>query len=277
MKRSVLTPADIMIGIDAVSLLYPHIPPMQIWRAWEYAAYQRCELTEPVLDVGCGDGQFFNLVWPRMRNVIGVDMDAGVANLAKRSGVYCEVLVTSANRLPFAPQSFASVFANCSLEHMDNLPDVLRNIFRSLRPGGVFLLSVVNQKLLEWASLPHLVEIICGHQRAQTLLAEYENYHHMVSAYTPEVWIEHLTGAGFKVLEYIPIVPEISTRIFLFLDHLWHVQQPRCEVGEVLQDFFQSIPDFPSALRDVLAGTLKMERDFHTGSGTVFVTRRREL
>ena len=160
---------------------------------------------------------------------------------------------------------------------MDHLPDVLRSIFRSLCPGGVFLLSVVNQKLLEWASLPHLFEFICGHQRAQTLLAEYENFHHIVSAFPPEVWIEHLTRAGFMVLEHIPIVPEISTRIFLFLDHLWHVQQPRGEVGDVLQDFFKSIPDFPSALRDVLAGILKMERDFHTGSGAIFVTRRREL
>ena len=47
--------------------------------------------------------------------------------------------------------------------------------------------SVVNQKLLvEWASLLLLVKIIYGHQRAQTLLAEYENFHHTVGEYPPK-------------------------------------------------------------------------------------------
>jgi SAM-dependent methyltransferase len=277
MKQYVLTPDDILVGFDAVSQLYPHIPPMSIWRSWEYAAYKNYELKEPVLDVGCGDGQFLKLVWPRILDVTGVDVNAVIVNIAKHSGVYREVLVGSADSLPFRPQSFASAFANCSLEHMDHLPEVLSSVFRSLRPGGVFLLSVVTQNLLEWISLPHLIEIISGPQRAKTLQAEYEKFHHLVNPYPPEVWIEYLKRAGFKVLEYIPIVPEISTRLFLFLDHIWHVQQPKGEVGDVLQNYFKSITDFPHAFRDVLTGILKMERDFNACSGAVFMTCRRGL
>ena len=277
MKRSVLSPADVLVGFDAVSLLYPHIPPMSIWRSWEYAAYKRYELTEPVLDLGCGDGQFFRLVWPKIFDVIGVDMDFTIINIAKNSGVYREVLVAQANRLPFLPRSFASAFANCSLEHMDHLPEVLNSVFRSLRPGGVFLLSVVTQNLLKWISLPHLAEIICGPQRAKALQSEYENFHHLVNPYPPKIWIEHLTRSGFEVLEQIPIVPEISTRFFLFLDHLWHVRQPKGEVGDALQNYFKSITDFPHAFRDVLTGILKMERNFNTCSGAVFLTRRQGL
>ena len=50
MRQRVLAPDEILVSFEAVSLLYPHIPPMLIWRSWEYAAYQQYELKEPVLE-----------------------------------------------------------------------------------------------------------------------------------------------------------------------------------------------------------------------------------
>src|SRR5712691_2122802 len=222
MKQSLLSLEEVLIGYDAISQVYPHVPSLCTWRAWEYAAYQRYTLPEPVLDVGCGDGSFFRLVWPQLRDVVGVDMDASVADGARRSGVYREVHVAPAHQLPVLPESFASAFANCSLEHMDNLPAVLESICRSIRLGGPFLFSVVTEKFLEWATLPLLVDQIGELQRARALQVAYEAYHHLVNPLPPQVWREQLEKAGFEVVEHIPIVPELTSRLFLFLDHLWH-------------------------------------------------------
>src|SRR6266849_6710505 len=142
MRQSFLLLQEVLAGYDAVSQLYPYIPPMTIWRAWEYAAYQRYTLPEPVLDIGCGDGRFFRLVWPQLRDVVGIDMDAGIADAARRARVYREGYVAPAHQLPVLSESFASAFANCSLEHMENLPAVLESIRRSVRLEGPFLLSV---------------------------------------------------------------------------------------------------------------------------------------
>ncbi len=90
-----------------------------IWRAWEYAACQRFTLPEPVLDVGCGDGRFFLLVWPAVPDVIGVDMGPGAANWARQAGIYCAVHTARANQLPLPRETFASAFTNRSIEHMD--------------------------------------------------------------------------------------------------------------------------------------------------------------
>ena len=68
-------------------------------------------LTEPVLDVGCGDGRFLQLgLAPGCVMSSGLIWMLGLLIWPKHSGVYREVLVTPANRLPFAPQRFASAF-----------------------------------------------------------------------------------------------------------------------------------------------------------------------
>lgn len=270
MNKSILSLQEVLAGYDAISQIYPHVPPMCIWRAWEYAAYQRYTLPEPVLDVGCGDGHFFRLVWPAVQDVTGVDMDPGVAELARRTGVYRAVYNTRADRLPFPPETFASAFANCSLEHMDDLAGILRSIHRSLRPGGSFLLSVVTDKFTEWATLPLLTERIGEPHLAGILRKSYEAHHHLVNALELEAWIEVLQQASFTVEEFIPIVPEMTGRFFLFLDHLWHVEGPSGEVGDTLRQYLSEIPAFTAAFRQILSGFLQMDSGRSTGSGLVF-------
>lgn len=276
MKQHLLSPVEVLSGYDAVSLLYPHIPPMCVWRAWEYAAYQRYELSEPVLDVGCGDGQFFRVVWPKVVDVIGVDSDSGIVIAPRRSRMYREVLVARAHKLPVSPESFSSAFSNCSLEHMDDLPEVLRSIHRSLRPNGIFLLSVVTDNLLKWATLPGLAGHIGEPERALLLQAEYEAYHHLLNPLPLKSWIGHIEEAGFDVVENLPIVPEMTSRLFLFLDHLWHVKRPNGELGDVLHQYLTRIPKFGQGFKEILSGVLQMERDWATGSGAILLARRKE-
>lgn len=192
---------------------------MCTWWAWEYAVYQRYVLPEPVLDGSCGDGCFLRLVWPQIFDVIGVDVDPGAADMAQRSGIYSKVHIAPAHALAFEPERFASAFANCSLEHMDHLSEVLNRICRSLRPSGSFLVGVVTDKFLEWAMLPLLMDYVGEAACARALQADYEAYHHLVNRLPPEAWVEHLEKAGFEVLEHTPIVPELTSRLFLFLDH----------------------------------------------------------
>jgi SAM-dependent methyltransferase len=80
-----LQPRKVLAGYDAVCSLYPYVPPLSHWRAWEYAAYQRYRLTGRILDLGCGDGRYFRLLWPRATDVIGVDIDPTVAELGSRA------------------------------------------------------------------------------------------------------------------------------------------------------------------------------------------------
>jgi SAM-dependent methyltransferase len=271
MKQCRPTFDEVLSGYSAVSQLYRYIPSMVIWQGWEYAAYQ---LSELVLDVGCGDGRFFRQVWPRIRDVVGVDIEPGIVEAARRSEVYRRVHMAPAHLMPVQSESFASVFANCSLEHMDRLPEVLNSVWRSLRSDSLFLLSVETDKFLEWATLPLLVDQLGESEQALILRTQFEAYHHLVNPCPLEVWTEHLEKAGFEILEHIPIMPEMTSRLFLFLDHLWHIRRPGGELGDFLHTYLVRLPDFPQAFQQVVAGILQAEQDWSAGSGAILWARK---
>jgi SAM-dependent methyltransferase len=279
MKTILLSREEVLAGYDAVSALYPHIPPLATWRGWELAAYRRYRLAEPVLDVGCGDGRYFRLAWPDVRGVIGVELDPAVAEASRGSGVYREVYVAAADVAPTPTASCRSAFANCALEHMDNLPAVLVNVRRILAPGGTFLLSVVTDNWRRWAVLPLLARLEGMTDLAATLQQQHDRYHHLVNALAPEQWADHLARAGFEVIEHVPIVPELTGRLVLFFDQLWHLPSrgPTSgidEVGGQLHAALTALSDFPSSYRHVLDGLTRMERRPDIGCGAVFWARR---
>ncbi|MEI8063417.1 MAG: class I SAM-dependent methyltransferase [Verrucomicrobiota bacterium] len=270
MKQTRLSPSEVLAGYDIVSQLYPHLPAMAAWRAWEYAAYRHFALPEPVLDLGCGDGGYFRLLWPGLRNVTGVEINSGVAELARQSGVYKTIHVTAAHQLPESADRFAAIFANCSLEHMDYLPDILRGIYRRLRPSGVFLGSVVTDKFPAWTSLTALMNQLGQPAPAAQLQTDWLAYHHLVNALPVQQWVDYLTEAGFEVLEHIPIAPEVFSRMFLLLDQLWHIPAPAGELGDELRHWIALRPNFPEAFRHVLTAALQLEQNSDIGSGAVF-------
>jgi len=281
MKTTLLPIEDVLGGYDAISALYPHIPPMCIWRGWEYAGYRRHSLVGPVLDVGCGDGQVFRLLWPDVGDVVGVDMDASAVEAARSSGVYREAHQVAADAMDqvLPANAFASAFANCSLEHMDDLPRVMRNVHRSLRPGGMFLFSVVTEKWLEWTTLGQLIDLCGDAVRAADINRQHRDYHHLVNGLTVAGWADHLRSAGFEVAEHMPIVPEVTARLVIFFDQLWHVPNaasPTGEVGGIIHPAIVALQNFPAAFRNVVEGMLRMERHLTVGAGAIFVARKPE-
>lgn len=277
-----LSVAQVLEGYDAISALYPHIPPMTVWRGWEYAGYKRYQLAGPVLDVGCGDGQVFRLLWPGVTDVVGVDMDAGTVAAAKASGVYREVHQAAAHEMGegIAPSgAFASAFANCALEHMDDLPAVLANICRALKPGGAFLFSVVTEKWRQWGGLALLLDLVGDAERAEALRSQHDHYHHHVNnKLTVADWSTALERAGFATVEHTPIVPEVTGRVVSLLDQVWHLPSqasPTGEVGGQFHPILTKLPDFPAAFRQVVEGLARMEPDPATGGGAIFYATKR--
>ena len=275
MQTKILVSSEILEGYDAVSTLYPHIPSMSHWRAWEYAAYQNYRFDGRILDLGCGDGQYFRLIWPEAINVVGVDMNPGVAELGLQSGVYRDVHIAPAHQLPETDASFDHVFANCSLEHMDHLDAVLAEIYRCLKPGGTLLCSVVTDRFVEWSLLPNLVAMAGFDDAATVLQKDFLDYHHLANPLTVDEWTNSFKRAGLIPEEHIPILPKHNSGIWLLMDSLWHAKhRDGGEIGNKIFPFLSANAKFPDAFRKIFAGLLEMETDWYDGSGAIFLVRK---
>ena len=276
MKTVMLSPGEILASYDAVSALYPFVPSLSHWRAWEHAAYRRYRLDGRVLDLGCGDGRYFRLLWPRATGVTGVDMDPGVAEAGRRSGVYESVHSVPAHELPLESGCMDAVFANCSLEHMDHLDRVLGEVNRCLVPGGRLLCSVVTDRFLEWATIPNLLEMAGHSATARSLEADFVDFHHLANAFPVQEWVRRLEGAGFEVEEHVPVLPRFNSGAFLLMDGLWHAKRgAQGEWGDVIHPFLAANAGFPLAFRKILEGLMDMETDRNDCSGAVFSVRKR--
>ena len=275
MKETLLGIEDVLAGYDAVTQLYPYVPSLSHWRAWEQAAYRRFRLEGRVLDLGCGDGRYFKLLWPGVRDAVGVDASAGVADAAAKSGVYTRVHHAPAHEIPEADRSVDAVFANCSLEHMLRIDDVLGEIHRCLVPGGKLLCSVVTDRFVGWSVLPLLVGQAGGEALARRMRDQHVAYHELANPFTVAQWRDRFAGAGLEVDVHIPILPRFNSSLFLLADAAWHVKlTDGGEIGDHLYPALSANPGFPGAFRLVLEGVLRMETDWRECSGAVFSARR---
>ncbi len=102
-------------------------------RAVEARLYQDLlPLSEPVLDVGCGDGHFASIAFPNPLTT-GIDPAASVLREARRQGAHRLVVQAVGDALPYADGSFSTIVSNSVLEHIPDVDTVLAEIARVLQ------------------------------------------------------------------------------------------------------------------------------------------------
>lgn len=176
-------------------------------RATEAKLYQELlPLAEPVLDLGCGDGHFASVAFPR-RLKAGIDPAAGMLHEARERGAHVVLAQSVGETLPFGDASFATVISNSVLEHIPDLSPVLDEITRVLRSPT----SVNGNKtgrLIFCVPSDYFHELLLGSTvfervHLENLARAYEGYFNRISRHHhcigPEEWRARLTKAGLKL------------------------------------------------------------------------------
>jgi len=99
-----------------------------------------------ILDIGCGPGNFLHcqLNWYNGSNITGLDISEELLNYAKSYYSTCKFIRGSAEVLPFRRESFDIVSALQVIEHLYNPSAFLEEVYRILKPRGLFLLATPN-------------------------------------------------------------------------------------------------------------------------------------
>lgn len=104
--------------------------------------------TGRVLEVGCGAGNV--LEQARGDVLFGVDLSRFILKKAKtRLKERAHILCASAEHLPYGNASFDCVYCTEVIEHTLDPYIVVAEMLRVLQPGGVLIVSVPNEKVID--------------------------------------------------------------------------------------------------------------------------------
>ena len=150
------------------------------------------------LDVGCGGGLLTNALAARGYKLRGVDPSTNSLVAARQQAAEelptaqrPEFLEGTCYALPAADGALDGVVMSDVLEHFHDLRAAVGEVYRVLRPGGVFVFDTINRSYFSWFVLIVLLEKIAGGIPAGT--------HDWRLFITPDEVEQLLNSTGFEV------------------------------------------------------------------------------
>ena len=170
-------------------------------RAVEARFYRATDIPEPILDLGCGDGDFTGVIFDEPITA-GIDPWWNPLQKSRRGGNYRLLLQAMGDKMPFPDESFASVISNSVLEHIPDIQPVLNEASRVLKTGGKLVITMPSDnftKMLGGAAAFERVGL-------DGMADSYRNFFNGISRHAhtdaPQVWAERLAQAGFAIVRW---------------------------------------------------------------------------
>jgi len=171
-------------------------------RAMECRLMNSIPFSNPILDLGCGDGLFSSILFKDKTYIdSAIDIDESEVDLSYKRGVYRDIKVADAADLPYDEHSFKYVLANDLFAHLSEPRLALNETWRVLQPGGFLCFSVP-------AFVPgfhfKVISDFIGKMASQNLI---KLFNHNISAYFRlnsmlkyRQWSKLLSECGFKII-----------------------------------------------------------------------------
>ncbi len=186
---------------------------LAVWRAIEAKWLATVEMPHPLMDLGCGFGEFTGVFFEEPVDV-GIDIRINDLRKASQRGVYGSVVRADARCMPFAEESFASVMSLSTLEHIPRTEEAVAEAFRVLRKGGAFVFTAPTDKLSEMFFFTRALKRVglAPLGRAYAHLLNKAVYHH--SLLSEDQWLGLLERVGFVVERHELIIGRRALRAF---------------------------------------------------------------
>ncbi|MCA9028124.1 MAG: class I SAM-dependent methyltransferase [Planctomycetaceae bacterium] len=207
------------------------------------------------LEIGCSSGWFLAQLRERGWSPVGVDLVEGPLKQARAAGF--EVHHGTLDSIEFEAESFHAVFGWMVVEHVPRPRETLQSIYRVLKPGGQFAISVPN--VASWES-----SVFGRHWRGYDLPRHLQHF-------TPRSLRALLSQEGFEVER---IIHQPSFLYWVGSLGSWLRQRfPRSSLGERLMVTYENSPPLWCYL--LLGPFARLNALFHQSGRLTVITRKR--
>ena len=189
-------------SINQDDLLWQQLKTIPAFRAFlravEARFYYSIDLSGDLLDVGCGDGNFSELIFDEPVTA-GIDPWWNPLKKSQKAGMYEVLAQAMGDRMPFNDATFDHAFSNSVLEHIPDIQPVLNDVSRVLKENGRFVITTPSHYFTEYLGGAGFFERIGMDSMAE----QYRKFFNGISRHAhtdpPEVWAERLAQAGFEI------------------------------------------------------------------------------
>ena len=211
---------------DVLRFYAAHSPPDHaLWKTIEWRLFREYSYPQPILDLGCGDGVFAGLVFNQPL-VSGIDIRRHRVRKAGRTNMYHVAVTGDATAMPYAGESFATIFSGCSMEHVLRMPQLLAEIARILNPGGQLITTVPSGYFHEYLFIATVLRRLGLGMLARRYGKFVIRLLTAVHVYHPATWEQLLNDAGLELVEARHFLPPEATSLFDRLLVVGNMLQP---------------------------------------------------
>ncbi|CAO1615513.1 unnamed protein product [Sympodiomycopsis kandeliae] len=202
----------------------------EVWRSKLLDEGRASQSECRTLDVGCGGGIATEALARLGWHIVGLDPAAGAIRSANQHATARGVSsvsyqVGSAYLLPFDSNTFHGAVSSDVLEHLEDVPACLAEIFRVMKPGGIFTFDTINRTIFSWyytIVIPqHLLRIMP------------RDAHDWRMYITPDELRSALLQAGFEIEDGSPAWRGMGPTIRLPHQALWRTMKQRSLLGAI--------------------------------------------
>jgi len=213
---------------------YLRIGPLglALWRSVEAKHLGRVNLKHPILDLGCGFGEFA-VAYADEQIDMGIDINSKDLYIAAKTNKYKNLTLADARDLPFTDNSYASIFSISTLEHIPFPEKVLKEAYRVLKPGGTLFLTLETDEVDGSTFYRPFLNKIGMTGLSDYLNKNYNKIFHRETLLPKKVWIDKVQKAGFKIEKRQDIISSKVNRLFdILLVTAWPSQMVKPFIGK---------------------------------------------
>lgn len=170
-----------------------------LWRSCEALAFEKLDFKKPVLDIGCGFGEFAGVAFNKIE--VGIDINKSDLNKAQSGKKYAKLIETDARRMPFKNNSFATIISVSVLEHIEDTKEVVKEAQRVLKKGGIFAFSVPTDSLYSNLLVPRILRSFKMESLGKLYFQAHCRAFKHVSLKSRNWWVKQLEANGFLIIQ----------------------------------------------------------------------------